>query len=164
MVCICVLQALTKGGVTYKDEVWHKECFLCMGCKAPLAGQPFTSQGESPYCVKCFSSLYAKKCAGCNTAITGKRSTRPPSKQHPWFSSGVGLFVVYHLPFSLPDSRLPRLSLSKMPKRLSSSNRCRQSGDSGLWLWSFLCGLHVWIYPLLVLCSLFLLFKERISQ
>lgn len=66
------LQALTKGGVTYKDEVWHKECFLCTGCKAPLAGQPFTSQGESPYCVKCFSSLYAKKCAGCNTAITGQ--------------------------------------------------------------------------------------------
>lgn len=70
---LCVsLQALTKGGVTYKDEVWHKECFLCTGCKAPLAGQPFTSQGESPYCVKCFSSLYAKKCAGCNTAITGE--------------------------------------------------------------------------------------------
>lgn len=69
---VCVLQALTKGGVTYKDEVWHKECFLCTGCKAPLAGQPFTSQGESPYCVKCFSSLYAKKCAGCNTAITGQ--------------------------------------------------------------------------------------------
>lgn len=67
-----VLQALTKGGVTYKDEVWHKECFLCTGCKAPLAGQPFTSQGDSPYCVKCFSSLYAKKCAGCNAAITGQ--------------------------------------------------------------------------------------------
>ncbi|XP_034748895.1 four and a half LIM domains protein 3-like isoform X2 [Etheostoma cragini] len=69
--CSHCKKALTKGGVTYKDEVWHKECFLCTGCKAPLAGQPFTSQGESPYCVKCFSSLYAKKCAGCNTAITG---------------------------------------------------------------------------------------------
>lgn len=66
-----VLQALTKGGVTYKEEVWHKECFLCSGCSSPLAGQPFTSQGESPYCIRCFSSLYAKKCAGCNTAITG---------------------------------------------------------------------------------------------
>lgn len=69
---VCVPQALTKGGVTYKDEVWHKECFLCTGCSAPLAGQPFTSQGESPYCIRCFSSLYAKKCAGCNTAITGQ--------------------------------------------------------------------------------------------
>ncbi|RVE66620.1 hypothetical protein OJAV_G00109360 [Oryzias javanicus] len=64
-------KALTKGGVTYKDEVWHRECFLCAGCSAPLAGQPFTSQGETPYCVKCFSSLYGKKCAACNSAITG---------------------------------------------------------------------------------------------
>ncbi|CAL8294951.1 unnamed protein product [Boreogadus saida] len=64
-------RALAKGGVTYQDEVWHKECFVCTGCKAPLAGQPFTSQGDSPYCVKCFSTLYAQKCAGCNTAITG---------------------------------------------------------------------------------------------
>lgn len=67
-----VSQALTKGGVTYKEEVWHKECFLCTGCSSPLAGQPFTSQGDSPYCIRCFSSLYAKKCAGCNTAITGQ--------------------------------------------------------------------------------------------
>uniref|UniRef100_A0A3Q3LQN0 Four and a half LIM domains 3b n=1 Tax=Mastacembelus armatus TaxID=205130 RepID=A0A3Q3LQN0_9TELE len=67
----CDKTALTKGGVTYKDEIWHKECFFCTSCKMLLAGQPFTSQGESPYCVKCFSSLYAKKCAGCNTAITG---------------------------------------------------------------------------------------------
>ncbi|CAK6977391.1 four and a half LIM domains protein 3-like [Scomber scombrus] len=69
--CSHCKKALTKGGVTYKDEVWHKECFLCTGCKIPLAGQPFTSEGGCPYCVKCFSSLYAKKCAGCNTAITG---------------------------------------------------------------------------------------------
>jgi len=64
-------QVLAKGGVTYKDEVWHKECFVCTGCQSPLAGQPFTSQGDSPYCVKCFSNIYAQKCAGCNTAITG---------------------------------------------------------------------------------------------
>ncbi|CAF92647.1 unnamed protein product, partial [Tetraodon nigroviridis] len=64
-------KALTKGGVAYREEVWHKECFLCSGCSSPLAGQPFTSQGDTPYCIRCFSSLYAKKCAGCNTAITG---------------------------------------------------------------------------------------------
>ncbi|XP_040928684.1 four and a half LIM domains protein 3-like isoform X2 [Betta splendens] len=69
--CSHCKKPLTKGGVTYKDEVWHKDCFLCTSCKSPLAGQPFTSQGDDPYCVKCFSSLYAIKCAGCNTAITG---------------------------------------------------------------------------------------------
>lgn len=75
-VLFCVPQALTKGGVTYKEEVWHKECFLCAGCSSPLAGQPFTSQGDGPYCIRCFSSLYAKKCAGCNTAITGQWRAR----------------------------------------------------------------------------------------
>lgn len=69
--CSHCKKALTKGGVTYRDQVWHKDCFLCGGCGAPLAGQPFTSQGEAPFCIKCFSSLYAKKCSGCNSAITG---------------------------------------------------------------------------------------------
>ncbi|PWA30142.1 hypothetical protein CCH79_00020148, partial [Gambusia affinis] len=63
--------ALTKGGLTYRGEVWHRDCFLCCGCGSPLAGQTFTSQGERPYCVRCFSSLYAKKCAACNAPITG---------------------------------------------------------------------------------------------
>lgn len=69
--CHLCNKALTKGGVTYKERAWHKECFFCSGCKTPLSGQTFTSQDEQPYCVKCFSSLYAKKCAGCNTPITG---------------------------------------------------------------------------------------------
>uniref|UniRef100_A0A8B9JJD8 Four and a half LIM domains 3b n=1 Tax=Astyanax mexicanus TaxID=7994 RepID=A0A8B9JJD8_ASTMX len=67
----CNKTALVQGGVTYRDEPWHRECFLCTGCKTQLAGQPFTSQGESPYCVKCFSSLYAQKCSACNKPITG---------------------------------------------------------------------------------------------
>ncbi|KAL0166829.1 hypothetical protein M9458_038673, partial [Cirrhinus mrigala] len=58
------------GGVTYRDEPWHKECFLCTGCKVQLAGQPFTTQGEDPYCVKCFSNLYAQKCSACDKPIT----------------------------------------------------------------------------------------------
>ncbi|XP_028819714.1 four and a half LIM domains protein 3-like isoform X1 [Denticeps clupeoides] len=69
--CSRCKQVLVEGGVTYRDEAWHKECFVCTGCKTQLAGQPFTSQGESPYCVKCFSSLYAQTCEGCSKPITG---------------------------------------------------------------------------------------------
>uniref|UniRef100_A0AAY5KDG4 Four and a half LIM domains 3b n=1 Tax=Esox lucius TaxID=8010 RepID=A0AAY5KDG4_ESOLU len=69
--CSHCKKALATGGVTYKDETWHKECFVCKGCKTQLAGQPFTSQGDTPYCVKCFSNLYAQKCAACNSPITG---------------------------------------------------------------------------------------------
>ncbi|KAF7235775.1 Four and a half LIM domains protein 3 [Varanus komodoensis] len=64
-------QSLTKGGVTYRDEPWHKECFVCVGCQTPLAGQQFTSQEDQPYCIKCFGSLYAKKCNACEKPITG---------------------------------------------------------------------------------------------
>ncbi|KAG1948300.1 four and a half LIM domains protein [Pimephales promelas] len=69
--CAHCKQILVQGGVTYRDEPWHKECFLCSGCKVQLAGQPFTTQGEDPFCVKCFSNLYAQKCVACDKPITG---------------------------------------------------------------------------------------------
>lgn len=57
--------------MTYRDEPWHKECFLCAGCKIQLAGQHFTSRDDRPYCLKCFGNLYAKKCEACSKPITG---------------------------------------------------------------------------------------------
>ncbi|XP_069731484.1 four and a half LIM domains protein 3 isoform X1 [Phaenicophaeus curvirostris] len=69
--CTRCKKTLTKGGVTYRDEPWHKECFVCTGCKTPLAGQQFTSQDDNPYCIKCFGNLYAKKCSACTKPITG---------------------------------------------------------------------------------------------
>lgn len=72
------LQTLTKGGVTYRDEPWHKECFVCTGCKTPLAGQQFTSQDDNPYCIKCFGNLYAKKCSACTKPITGEHNSLGP--------------------------------------------------------------------------------------
>uniref|UniRef100_A0A670K1I6 Four and a half LIM domains protein 3 n=1 Tax=Podarcis muralis TaxID=64176 RepID=A0A670K1I6_PODMU len=69
--CTHCKKSLTKGGVTYRDEPWHKECFVCTSCQTPLAGQQFTSQEDQPYCVKCFGSLYAKKCSACTKPITG---------------------------------------------------------------------------------------------
>lgn len=70
--CSLFPQTLTKGGVTYRDEPWHKECFVCTGCMTPLAGQQFTSQDDNPYCIKCFGNLYAKKCSACTKPITGE--------------------------------------------------------------------------------------------
>lgn len=67
-------QTLAKGGVTYRDEPFHKECFVCTNCTTQLAGQHFTSREDSPYCLKCFGSLYAKKCEACSKPITGKNT------------------------------------------------------------------------------------------
>lgn len=161
MVCFCVLQALTKGGVTYKDEVWHKECFLCTGCKAPLAGQPFTSQGESPYCVKCFSSLYAKKCAGCNTAITGQWRVR---------DKFLRVVVVGQLTQDVGSTLPGDLLLcvisnffSVILVWLDYLLSVRQQVTQVLNIGSDLSGV-VYIYPLHVLCCFFLLSTEITSQ
>uniref|UniRef100_A0A6I8PMY1 Four and a half LIM domains protein 3 n=2 Tax=Ornithorhynchus anatinus TaxID=9258 RepID=A0A6I8PMY1_ORNAN len=68
--CARCKKTLTQGGVTYRDEPWHRECLVCTGCGTPLAGQQFTSQGDDPYCVACFGERYAPKCSGCGQPIT----------------------------------------------------------------------------------------------
>ena len=66
------LQPITTGGVTYREQPWHRECFVCTACKKPLSGQRFTSRDEFAYCLGCFCDLYAKKCAGCANPISGE--------------------------------------------------------------------------------------------
>uniref|UniRef100_A0A3P9I2B4 LIM zinc-binding domain-containing protein n=1 Tax=Oryzias latipes TaxID=8090 RepID=A0A3P9I2B4_ORYLA len=70
--CCACKKAITTGGVTYQDKPWHRECFLCIGCKRQLSGQRFTSRENYPYCLECFSNLYAKKCVGCTKPITSE--------------------------------------------------------------------------------------------
>lgn len=60
--------------MTYKNDPWHRECFVCTHCEAPLAGQRFTSRDEKPYCADCFGELFAKRCTACTKPITGKSS------------------------------------------------------------------------------------------
>uniref|UniRef100_A0A4W5NZ09 Four and a half LIM domains 2 n=1 Tax=Hucho hucho TaxID=62062 RepID=A0A4W5NZ09_9TELE len=74
MQCVHCKKPITTGGVTYRDQPWHKDCFLCTGCKQQLSGQRFTSRDDFAYCLNCFCNLYAKKCASCTTPISGKLS------------------------------------------------------------------------------------------
>ncbi|NXC79499.1 FHL2 protein, partial [Leptocoma aspasia] len=69
-------QAITTGGVTYREQPWHKECFVCTACKKQLSGQRFTSRDEFAYCLSCFCNLYSKKCAGCTNPISGLGGTK----------------------------------------------------------------------------------------
>lgn len=66
------LQIITSGGVTYKNDPWHRECFTCTHCSTSLAGQRFTSRDDKPYCADCFGELFAKRCTACTKPITGK--------------------------------------------------------------------------------------------
>ncbi|XP_064206702.1 four and a half LIM domains protein 1-like isoform X1 [Anguilla rostrata] len=69
--CFHCKQAITSGGVTYQDQPWHSDCFVCHTCRKPLAGTRFTSHEEHAYCVDCYKSTVAKKCSGCQSPITG---------------------------------------------------------------------------------------------
>ena len=64
-------QIITSGGVTYKNEPWHRDCFTCSNCNNSLAGQRFTSRDDKPYCADCFGELFAKRCTACSKPITG---------------------------------------------------------------------------------------------
>ncbi|XP_014219059.1 calponin homology and LIM domain-containing protein isoform X1 [Copidosoma floridanum] len=74
--CVKCNQIITSGGVTYKNEPWHRDCFTCSHCNQSLAGQRFTSRDEKPYCANCFGELFAKRCTACTKPITGIGGTR----------------------------------------------------------------------------------------
>ncbi|KAF6270068.1 four and a half LIM domains 2 [Rhinolophus ferrumequinum] len=74
--CVQCRKPITTGGVTYREQPWHRECFVCTACKKPLSGQRFTSRDEFAYCLSCFCDLYAKKCAGCTNPISGLGGTK----------------------------------------------------------------------------------------
>ncbi|XP_014235312.1 prickle planar cell polarity protein 3-A isoform X3 [Trichogramma pretiosum] len=74
--CIKCNKIITSGGVTYKNEPWHRDCFTCTHCNQSLAGQRFTSRDEKPYCAECFGELFAKRCTSCTKPITGIGGTR----------------------------------------------------------------------------------------
>ncbi|XP_023340850.1 four and a half LIM domains protein 2 isoform X1 [Eurytemora carolleeae] len=74
--CTKCKNILTTGGVTFRNEPWHKECFVCVHCNGQLAGQKFASREDKPYCAVCFGELFAKRCASCSQPITGQGGTR----------------------------------------------------------------------------------------
>ncbi|XP_057660959.1 zinc finger and SCAN domain-containing protein 12 isoform X1 [Diorhabda carinulata] len=74
--CIKCNKVITSGGVTYKNEPWHRECFTCTHCQRSLAGERFTSRDDKPYCAECFGELFAKRCTACSKPITGIGGTK----------------------------------------------------------------------------------------
>ncbi|KRX65517.1 Four and a half LIM domains protein 2, partial [Trichinella britovi] len=74
--CTKCKQVITSGGVTYKNEPWHRECFGCANCGCSLAGHRFTSKDDKPYCADCFGELFAKRCIECTKPITAIGGTK----------------------------------------------------------------------------------------
>lgn len=86
---------IQSNGVVYKDEPWHKECFICTECHTQLSNSPFLVRDEKPYCKPCYGNLFSNKCEACNTPITGKLNLLsifawldffiPQTNYHAWF-------------------------------------------------------------------------------
>ncbi|XP_055500082.1 four and a half LIM domains protein 1a [Leucoraja erinacea] len=69
--CTHCKKPITSGGVSYKEEPWHTECFICKTCRKPLGGQQFTGHENSLYCAECYGTFIAKKCGACRMPVTG---------------------------------------------------------------------------------------------
>ncbi|XP_030823314.1 four and a half LIM domains protein 1 isoform X1 [Camarhynchus parvulus] len=68
--CAKCKNPITSGGLTYQEQPWHSECFICSNCKKQLGGKRFTAVEDQFYCVECYKECVAKKCAGCKNPIT----------------------------------------------------------------------------------------------
>lgn len=88
--------------VSCRDQPWHKECFVCIGCKQQLAGQRLTSRDNFAHCFACFCNLFAKKWAYCTSPISGIGVTPLLSQimvYKLWLDVGIGRvwFCSWHL-------------------------------------------------------------------
>ncbi|KFO33877.1 Four and a half LIM domains protein 1 [Fukomys damarensis] len=69
--CVKCNKATTSGGITYQDQPWHADSFVCITCSKKVAGQCFSTVEEQYWCVDCYKNFVARKCVGCKNAITG---------------------------------------------------------------------------------------------
>ncbi|KAG7255093.1 hypothetical protein CRUP_028448, partial [Coryphaenoides rupestris] len=60
--CTRCKKTLAKGGVTYRDEPWHKECFVCTSC---FGGGKYISFEERQWHQTCFT------CTECSVSLVG---------------------------------------------------------------------------------------------
>ncbi|EGW09341.1 four and a half LIM domains protein 1 [Cricetulus griseus] len=84
--CVKCNQPITSGGISYQDQPWHTECFICDSCSQQLGGQRFTAVDNKYYCVDCYKNFVAKKCTACKNAITGfgKGSNMVSFEENSW--------------------------------------------------------------------------------
>ncbi|XP_063723189.1 four and a half LIM domains protein 2-like [Symsagittifera roscoffensis] len=74
--CSNCSKAIMTGGIIYKNEPYHKECFHCHNCNKKLDKEKFTSRDDQPYCTECFAELFSRRCTHCNKPITGPAGTK----------------------------------------------------------------------------------------
>lgn len=49
---------------------WHKECFVCIGCRKSMVESGFKNVNGWPMCANCYCDSFGLKCAACRKNIT----------------------------------------------------------------------------------------------
>ncbi|ORZ02481.1 hypothetical protein BCR43DRAFT_519798 [Syncephalastrum racemosum] len=62
--------------VDHASQVWHKECFRCYGCLAPLGDEPMVDLKKRPCCEPCLMAQSGEAKTAASSAVTGP-SPRP---------------------------------------------------------------------------------------
>ena len=55
----------------YRDETYHKECFICHKCNCLLVNEKFTVKDDRTYCTKCYGEMFAVRCDACKNPLIG---------------------------------------------------------------------------------------------
>ncbi|KAK8241858.1 hypothetical protein HDK77DRAFT_267613 [Phyllosticta capitalensis] len=70
---------------------WHKQCFVCMTCRAPFVTTDFYVLNDQPYCARHYHQNNGSLCCGCDTGIEGQYvESERRAKFHPQcFQCGI---------------------------------------------------------------------------
>ena len=74
--CTKCKQVIVSGGVTFRNEPWHRECFNCCNCNKSLAGQRFTTR--DPAANSSVDSSSGADSSGSTTSAKNLNKTNQP--------------------------------------------------------------------------------------
>ncbi|XP_071818540.1 prickle planar cell polarity protein 3-B-like isoform X2 [Apostichopus japonicus] len=70
--CAGCNKVIQSGGLLYRNEPWHPECFACSGCGKSIHNTRFYFKEGKRLCTDCFGEKFAPKCDECNKPILGQ--------------------------------------------------------------------------------------------
>lgn len=70
------------NGCTAMDQVYHINCFTCIGCNIKLQGKSFFAMETKPFCEHCYINTL-EKCSVCSKPITDRLLRATGKPYHP---------------------------------------------------------------------------------
>ncbi|CAG7700952.1 unnamed protein product [Allacma fusca] len=72
--CQQIISPSSGFGLVFKEEHYHRDCFLCSKCRKSLVNIPVhssKSDGNTPFCGDCYDDEFSKRCTACSNVISG---------------------------------------------------------------------------------------------